>query len=226
MLEFEKAYSLWYTGTSNTTHSKDNIIMYLYIFEDTPFELGTWEVLMWFGAIVVLFLLTVNRPKNFPVGRLGIFLCGLMLAYFGFVGGKILSIILNWQEVSSKGYSLYEIYITSGGAFLGTLYTEILVLIAFTKCRRNKISFLVFSDYMAPFMLLAQAFVRVGCFFNECCYGKVTDLPWGCVFQTVSPEPRHPTQLYEVAYIVLIFLIMRHISVSYTHLTLPTKRIV
>jgi phosphatidylglycerol:prolipoprotein diacylglycerol transferase len=36
---------------------------------------------------------------------------------------------------------------------------------------------------------------RWGCFFNGCCYGTPTDLPWGVDFG--DGVPRHPTQAYE-----------------------------
>ena len=43
--------------------------------------------------------------------------------------------------------------------------------------------------------LLALAVGRWGCFFNGCCYGVVTTLPWGVDFG--DGIPRHPTQIYE-----------------------------
>lgn len=39
---------------------------------------------------------------------------------------------------------------------------------------------------------------RIGCFVGGCCYGLPTALPWGVKFG--DGVPRHPTQLYEVAF--------------------------
>jgi phosphatidylglycerol:prolipoprotein diacylglycerol transferase len=54
------------------------------------------------------------------------------------------------------------------------------------------------GDSFALPLALALAVGRLGCFFNGCCYGKITTLPWGIDFG--DGTPRHPTQLYESAF--------------------------
>jgi phosphatidylglycerol:prolipoprotein diacylglycerol transferase len=83
-------------------------------------------------------------------------------------------------------------------------------MLAFTKLRERRISFWQVMDYATPFLLLHQAAVRIGCFCRGCCSGKPTNLPWGCHFQGL-PTAYHPTQLYEIAYIIAIFAFMRRI---------------
>jgi phosphatidylglycerol:prolipoprotein diacylglycerol transferase len=39
---------------------------------------------------------------------------------------------------------------------------------------------------------------RLGCFVGKCCYGTATSMPWSVDFG--DGVPRHPTQLYEVAF--------------------------
>ncbi len=41
---------------------------------------------------------------------------------------------------------------------------------------------------------------RLACFHAGCCYGTPSQLPWSVVFPMVDDLPRHPTQLYEVAF--------------------------
>src|SRR5262249_49509438 len=58
------------------------------------------------------------------------------------------------------------------------------------------------GDTFALPLALALAVGRWGCFFNGCCYGVETDLPWATWFYTDGPQgPRwalcHPTQVYE-----------------------------
>jgi phosphatidylglycerol:prolipoprotein diacylglycerol transferase len=59
------------------------------------------------------------------------------------------------------------------------------------------------GDSFAVPLALALAVGRWGCFFNGCCYGTPTDLPWGVRFHHAEPDgtisyvPRHPTQIYE-----------------------------
>ena len=73
----------------------------------------------------------------------------------------------------------------------------------------------VFEDYrlidimsLVPCcVLVAHAFGRLGCFFAGCCYGKETDSPLGVQFPHL-PNPVHPTQLYEAAFLFVIFIVM------------------
>lgn len=50
------------------------------------------------------------------------------------------------------------------------------------------------DSYALP-LALALALGRWGCFFNGCCYGIATTLPWGVDFG--DGVWRHPTQIYE-----------------------------
>lgn len=50
------------------------------------------------------------------------------------------------------------------------------------------------DGYALP-LALALAVGRWGCFYNGCCFGTPTDLPWGVVFH--DGVPRHPVQIYE-----------------------------
>ena len=49
---------------------------------------------------------------------------------------------------------------------------------------------------------------RLGCFFSGCCYGVETEMPWGVVFQTVDLLPRHPTQVYEMLFHLMMALVL------------------
>jgi len=51
------------------------------------------------------------------------------------------------------------------------------------------------GDTFALPLALAMAVGRWGCFFNGCCYGVETGLPWGVNFG--DGIRRHPTQIYE-----------------------------
>jgi phosphatidylglycerol---prolipoprotein diacylglyceryl transferase len=69
-------------------------------------------------------------------------------------------------------------------------------------CRRHKLAPLEVFDLAAPFVLIALAFGRLGCFFEGCCYGAPTDFPLGLTFPPSRERPGvpiHPTQLYDGA---------------------------
>ena len=83
------------------------------------------------------------------------------------------------------------------------------------------------ADVCAPFLALGQAIGRTGCFLNGCCWGRVSDTPWALQFprqslpwrdhvaegllESTAPAslPVHPTQLYEIAGLIAICLLLR-----------------
>jgi len=77
-----------------------------------------------------------------------------------------------------------------GGAFGG-----LLSVIIYAKVK--KISFREIGDMFAAAIPLGFTFGRIGNFINAELYGRVTTVPWGMVFPTGGPSPRHPSQLYE-----------------------------
>jgi phosphatidylglycerol:prolipoprotein diacylglycerol transferase len=55
-------------------------------------------------------------------------------------------------------------------------------------------------------------FIRIGNFINQEVLGKVTDVPWAVVFghplNGTFPAPRHPVQLYEAVFYLVVFLLL------------------
>ncbi|MGE5372102.1 MAG: prolipoprotein diacylglyceryl transferase [Solirubrobacterales bacterium] len=72
------------------------------------------------------------------------------------------------------------------------------------------------ADIVAPGLMLAYGIGRIGCFLNGCCYGKPTEVGWGLLFPTADIFYRHPTQLYESAAAVLLFVILCRLYVKRT----------
>ncbi len=69
--------------------------------------------------------------------------------------------------------------------------------------RRKQLGVLRIADLTAPTIAFGLFFGRMGCFFNGCCYGAHTDVPWAVSF---PGRPHvHPTQLYEAAGALAIF---------------------
>ena len=60
------------------------------------------------------------------------------------------------------------------------------------------------GDSFAVPVAVAIGVGRIGCFYGGCCYGVETKLPWGVVFPTVDQLSRHPNQLYEAAFHLLM----------------------
>ncbi|WP_054693749.1 prolipoprotein diacylglyceryl transferase [Syntrophomonas palmitatica] len=111
--------------------------------------------------------------------------------------------------VSPAGFSLY------GGLILAAI-------VGWAGCCILKLPLWRMADTFVIGLAFGLALLRVGCYLNGCCFGQVTELPWGVVFPPgsfahnyqlaagqkgallfglplVGPLPVHPTQLYELA---------------------------
>jgi phosphatidylglycerol:prolipoprotein diacylglycerol transferase len=75
--------------------------------------------------------------------------------------------------------------------------------------RKHKRNFFEITDYIAPLVPVGIAAVRLANFINGELWGKVTEGPWGMVFPSGGPLPRHPSQLYEMFLegVVLFFIV-------------------
>ncbi|MCX5678595.1 MAG: prolipoprotein diacylglyceryl transferase [Candidatus Omnitrophica bacterium] len=185
--------------------------MHPFLFQGTPYETPSWDVILFAGFFIALTIALIVKPKDFPVTRRGIIAFTFITLFTGSLGAKLLYIFLHREELfGAMHLSFSDAFLSSGYAFLGTLVAELITMWAFTKIRLKPISFLVFADFLMPFLLLQQAFTRIGCFLNGCCYGPVTNLPWGCVFVDETVK-RHPTQIYFAIALVIIFFYTRHL---------------
>jgi prolipoprotein diacylglyceryl transferase len=92
-----------------------------------------------------------------------------------------------------KGANLWTIFaVWDGGlAIFGSILFGTLGI--YIGCRRAGIRFFAFADALAPGLLFAQAFGRLGNYFNQELYGPPTTLPWG--LQISSSSPAYPPGL-------------------------------
>ncbi|PJB67799.1 MAG: prolipoprotein diacylglyceryl transferase [Armatimonadetes bacterium CG_4_9_14_3_um_filter_58_7] len=127
----------------------------------------------------------------------------------GIVVSRLVHVLLNWGDYA--GNPLSALRLQEGGlTFHGALLGGILATWLFARVKR--INFWVLADVLSPCVLLGYPVARLGCFFNGCCYGAPTTLPWGCVFPDAHQPgqwtpPSHPAQIYSSISVFLLFLI-------------------
>jgi prolipoprotein diacylglyceryltransferase len=115
----------------------------------------------------------------------------LALALAAFVGG-VLGAKLPFVFMSGRGWLSPETWLQDGKTITtalagGYLAVELTKLILGIRVKTG--------DGFALPLALALAVGRWGCFFNGCCFGVATDVPWGVDFG--DGVRRHPTQIYE-----------------------------
>ncbi|MGY6498065.1 MAG: prolipoprotein diacylglyceryl transferase [Microcella sp.] len=127
----------------------------------------------------------------------------------GIIGGRIYHVVTHPADYFFPGADLLRVlYIWEGGmAIFGALIGG--AVGAYIGCRVTGIRFWSFADALAPGLLIAQAFGRLGNWFNQELFGLPTDLPWGLEIDRPNsaipiglPEDVlfHPTFLYEIVW--------------------------
>ncbi len=89
-------------------------------------------------------------------------------------------------------------------------------------CRRKKINTLVWLDFLAPAVALAQGIGRWGNFVNQELYGAPTNLPWAIFINTAhrlpgfeNIETYHPLFLYESLWNLFVCLLLLYLMKNY-----------
>ncbi|HNQ35488.1 MAG TPA: prolipoprotein diacylglyceryl transferase [bacterium] len=110
----------------------------------------------------------------------------------GLLGARLVHVAAEW--VYYRNHLLEIFLIRRGGlAVQGALLAGMAT--ANFYLARLRLPARTVLDHFFVYLPLGQAIGRLGCFFNGCCYGMDTRLPWGLHFPGLS-ETVHPTQLY------------------------------
>lgn len=170
-----------------------------------PFNIYMWGVFVAIGFLVAYYLMYKNAKKPLEkktVEELAFWsLVGLI------IGSRLLYVIVNYPYYADNLLEIFMIWeggLVSYGGVIGAL------LAVFIYCKKKKVNFIRYVDFMIPYVALGMAIGRIGCFFNGCCYGIETTLPWGVDFG--DGVLRHPTQLYLALGDLSIFFILKNIK--------------
>jgi len=130
---------------------------------------------------------------------------GILMLFTGAAGARLAYALQNWDFFMRNPEVLFMprlAGVTSYGAIAAGIIT------IYLWCLWRRINFLILIDLGAFLAGIGYGIIRLGCFLVGCCYGKVTELPWGVVFQTVDDLPRHPVQLYASLGVLICYFIM------------------
>jgi prolipoprotein diacylglyceryl transferase len=129
----------------------------------------------------------------------------------GLVGGRIYFDITTPSQIPDHWWGVFAIW-DGGLGIWGGIAAGAIVGILVARRRLSRKDLPRFADAVAPSLLIAQAFGRVGNYFNQELFGKPSKLPWAL---RISPAHRppgflqyatfQPTFLYEIIWMVLLF---------------------
>ena len=153
-------------------------------------------------AFLVLFYLTKKKGVDVRFTDF-IFYNGIASIVVGFGFATLFQSTYNYIKNPSAGFEL-----GSGMTFIGGLIGGVACFLAIYFIFRKKYTTRLYEviSLLPCSILIAHAFGRIGCFFAGCCYGKETDSFLGIQFPDL-PHPVHPTQLYEAAFLFVLFAV-------------------
>lgn len=176
------------------------------------FSIGSFQLryysLMYLVAFLVVYLLFLYRIKRKEISVNAEFLQDYMIwAMLGvIIGGRLgYALFYNFSYYASHPLEIILPFDFSNGlrfvglsgmSYHGGLIGVVLATLYY--CRKNKINFWQFGDWLSAAAPLGYMFGRFGNFINGELWGRVTTAPWGMYFPLdASGLLRHPSQLYE-----------------------------
>ncbi|TFD79185.1 prolipoprotein diacylglyceryl transferase [Cryobacterium fucosi] len=196
-------------------------------FQVGPFQIHFYALFILTGIVVAVIL--TSRRLTRRGGEPGIVLdITLWAVPLGIIGGRLYHVVTHPTDYFFPGADLWKtLYVWEGGL---AIFGAILFggLGAYLACRRAGLRFLSFADALAPGMLLAQSFGRLGNYFNQELFGTPTTLPWGLqinpsqpAFPTGLPAETlfHPLFLYEILWnlvgVIIVLLAERQYNLRW-----------
>lgn len=195
--------------------------MYPSILKLGPITLHSYGLMIALGFITILYFMQ-RDARRVGVDPNAIADTAFWTLILGVASTRLTHIIMFPQHYSWSD-PLGWINVTNGGlVFQGAIPTAMIFI--YWSMRRRNISFLAVADIVLPYVPIAQAFGRMGCFLKGCCHGaRADELPWAISFPKGSPAyynhqqnyanfpadaqwsyPVHPTQIYSILLLLCI----------------------
>lgn len=169
-------------------------------------DLGGFKIYT-YGALLATAFFLANQWGLYLARRLGYSLAAveesIMWCILLGVAGCRLGFVLVYPDEYIK-HPLQIFNLRQGGLTImgGVLFV---IVYQWLRFRSKGKSVMNLYDFWAGPLLVGMAFGRLGCLSHGCCFGALTDLPWGVTYPpgVLQPPgliagPRHPSQIYEM----------------------------
>lgn len=172
---------------------------------------GLYFLIAFLSAIIYFSILCKEQNLDLEI----LYEAAFISIITGLICGRLFSLIF-WDPVSFFRNPLVFFRVWEGGISVTGVVGGLTAALIYLKIK--KLNFFYHMQFVIPGIVLAQIIGRIGCFLNGDAGGKITDLPWGVVFNPnsvayrttgIAPgTPLHPTQLYEVFGNIILFLFL------------------
>lgn len=179
-------------------------------FELFGVEIYFYAIFIVLGIIIALILCRISK-EMFGIEYETVIETMIGAIIFGYIGARLYYVIFNLNKYINNPLKIFNIRDGGLAIYGGIIFAGIYILI---KCKKSKIIFLDFCDYIIPFVAIAQSIGRWGNFFNKEAYGYQTTsiLRMGIYDNYMQYLEVHPTFLYESICTFLIFLFLRKLQ--------------
>lgn len=141
----------------------------------------------------------------------------LIAVIVGFLMAMLFQAVYAWIDSGFKEFS-FENGMTFLGGLIGGVGLFLIITAIFAKDEVRR-DFWKIANIIAPCIPLAHGFGRIGCFFGGCCYGIASDSPIAVQFPHL-PHKVLPTQLFEAAFLFVLFGVMLFLLLKYKRIDL------
>jgi phosphatidylglycerol---prolipoprotein diacylglyceryl transferase len=178
----------------------------------------SYEFFLWLAILATIGTsITCIYRRKLPLARHVVLLAMVLAA--SMVGARVyysLTKVNGFSEIFDFQMKNFSIF----GGLIGAL------LVAGIFGRVFYIDVWALSDMIIPALSIGIITARIGCLLNGCCFGTECNVPWGMVypkfstvhiyqfangkisFLTDDAVPVHPTQIYEIAFILFSLLVI------------------
>ncbi len=177
--------------------------MHPFLFHIGPIPIYTYGFFVALGVLLAIFCMKrACRKEGWKPDEILDLVLWFTLA--SFLGARVFYVVQHWDYYLSNPVEIFQIW-EGGIVFYGGAIGGLLFLVFFA--RKKGWPYFQVTDFLAPYVFLAHGFGRIGCFFNGCCYGKETHLPWAVRYPFL-PNPVHPAQIYSSIFNFSAFLFL------------------
>lgn len=175
------------------------------------FHLGPLSV-RWYGALwaIGIYATLLITQKIFKHEKLPEAWVDKLFIYtvIGTILGARLGHCLFYQWDYYSSHPIEILYIWHGGLASHGGAIGILTAMYFFNKSVSKKGYIWIFDRLVIGVAICGAAIRLGNLMNSEIYGHATSLPWGFIFvQDNQTQPMHPTQIYEMIYCLLTFVV-------------------
>lgn len=181
---------------------------------ETTIEMYHIMMVIGFFAAIVTVLMVNKKHQHYHLPVRELFFLITYVIVGALLGARLVFLLTNIPMMIDDPGLILPLLLNGGLVFYGGVIGGIGVGAYYIK--RYKLNPIKYVNLLIISLPLGHAFGRVGCFCAGCCHGKPTDSIFGMIFpfgesHIYHDVAIHPTQLYEAAFNLLLFIVLLYV---------------